>query len=73
MTLEIEILQFLHYHPLSSRAEIESGVTNPPSPATIKRLLTDAVRKGRIEVSGRGPATRYRLTPQAHVTFSLYP
>jgi Fic family protein len=71
MTLEIEILQYLHYHPLSSRAEIESGVTNPPSPATIKRLLTDAVRKGRIEVSGRGPATRYRLTPQAHVTMPL--
>lgn len=71
MTLEIEILQYLHYHPLSSRAEIESGVTNPPSPATVKRLLTDAVRKGRIEVSGRGPATRYRLTPQAHVTMPL--
>ena len=27
MTINIEILQFLHYHPLSNRAEIMAGLT----------------------------------------------
>ena len=35
------------------------------------RMLSDAVSKGHVEVVGRGPATRYRLTPQAHVTMEL--
>ena len=71
MTQEIEILQFLHYNPEASRAEIGSSLTNSPSPATLKRLIADGVAKGHIEVVGRGPATRYRLTPQAHVTMEL--
>ena len=29
------------------------------------------MKHGNIEVVGRGPATRYRLTPQAHVTMEL--
>ena len=41
------------------------------SPATLKRLISDCIKKGYIEVIGRGPATRYRLTPQAHVTMEL--
>lgn len=71
MTIELEILQYLHYHPLSNRAEITLGLTNPPSDRTIKRLLADAVNKGTIEVYGRGPATKYSLTPQSHVTIPL--
>ena len=31
MTIEDEILQYLHYHPLSNRVEITLGITNPPS------------------------------------------
>lgn len=34
-------------------------------------MIADGVAKGYIEVVGRGPATRYRLTPQAHVTMEL--
>lgn len=71
MTQEVEILQFLHYHPGASRVEIEAGLSNPPSAASLKRLITNAVQKGQIEVVGRGRATRYRLTPQAHVTMEL--
>ena len=71
MTQEIEILQFLHYNPEASRAQIGSALTNPPSPATLKRMIADCVAKGHIEVVGRGPATRYRLTPQAHATMKL--
>ncbi len=71
MTLDIEILQFLHYHPLANRAEIMAGLTEAPSDSTMKRLLSAAVKEGNVETVGRGPATKYRLTPQAHVTMPL--
>lgn len=68
MTIDIEILQFLHYHPLANRTEIMAGLTKAPSDSTMKRLLSAAVKEGNIETAGRGPATKYKLTPQAHVT-----
>ncbi len=71
MTQEIEILQYLHFNPETSRAEISEALSNAPSAATLKRMIADGVSKGLIEVVGRGPATRYRLTPQAHVTMEL--
>ncbi|MDD5854886.1 MAG: Fic family protein [Prevotella sp.] len=71
MTIDIEILQFLHYHPLANRAEIMAGLKKAPSDSTMKRLLSAAVKEGNIETAGRGPATKYKLTPQAHVTMPL--
>ena len=71
MTIDIEILQFLHYHPLANRAEIMAGLMKAPSDSTMKRLLSAAVKEGNIEKAGRGPATKYKLTPQAHVTMPL--
>lgn len=71
MKPEIEILQFLHYNPLASRADIEASLSTPTSPATLKRMIAEAVKKGHIEMTGRGRGTRYRLTPQAHVTMEL--
>lgn len=71
MTTEREILQFLHYHPLASRAEIMSGLMKAPSDSTMKRLLSAAVEEGHVKTVGRGRATRYQLTPQAHVTMPL--
>lgn len=71
MTTDIEILQFLHYNPLSKRADILQSLSKQISDRTLMRMLSDAAAKGLIEVSGRGPATRYRLTPQAHVTMDL--
>ena len=71
MTIDIELLQFLHYHPLANRTEIMAGLTKAPSDSTIKRLLSAAVKEGNIETAGRGPATKYKLTPQAHVTMPL--
>ena len=50
MTIETEILQVLHYHPLSNRGAIASMLVNAPSDSTMKRLLADAVSKGLIEV-----------------------
>ena len=71
MTIDIEILQYLHYHPLANRTEIMAGLTKAPSDSTMKRLLSAAVKEGNIETAGRGPATKYKLTPQAHVTMPL--
>lgn len=71
MTIDIEILQFLHYHPLANRTEIMAGLTKAPSDSTMKRLLSAAVKEGNIETVGRGPATKYKLTPHAHVTMPL--
>ena len=71
MTRENEILQFLHYHPASSRSEIETGMNLTESPATVKRILASLVEAGSAIVSGQGRATRYSVSPQAHVTMPL--
>ena len=41
------------------------------SDATIKRVLSKAVKDGMVLVIGKGRATKYRLTPQAYVTMDL--
>lgn len=71
MTRENEILQFLHYHPDSSRSEIETGMNLTESHATVKRILAALVETGSAIVSGQGRATRYSVSPQAHVTMEL--
>ncbi|MCR4564748.1 MAG: Fic family protein [Bacteroidales bacterium] len=71
MTRENEILQYLHYHPGSSRSEIEAGMNMKESPATVKRILASLVESKEVIVSGQGRATRYSVSPQAHVTMEL--
>ena len=64
-------MQYLHYHPGSSRSEIETGMNLTESPATVKRMLALLVEAGSAIVSGQGRATRYSVSPQAHVTMPL--
>ena len=71
MTRENEILQFLNNHPDSSRSDIETGMNLTESPATVKRILASLVEAGSAVVSGQGRATRYSVSPQAHVTMEL--
>lgn len=71
MTQEIELLQYLHYNPLSSREEISTGVHFDASPSTLKRMISESIKRKDIEVVGRGRSTRYKLTSQAHVTMEL--
>lgn len=66
-----EILQFLHYHPSSSRMEITDGIAFQGSDATMKRILSSNIESGNIIVSGIGKATRYSLSNQAHITMPL--
>ncbi|MBR0073078.1 MAG: cell filamentation protein Fic, partial [Bacteroidales bacterium] len=71
MDISREILQFLHYHPLSSRDEIAKGTAFEGSDATMKRLLALGVQNGDIVVEGKARATRYRLSDQAHLLMPL--
>ena len=75
MDISRDILQFLHYHPLSSRDEIARGMAFEGSDATMKRLLAAVVVKGDVVVEGKARATRYRLSdqgfPDSHVDFRL--
>lgn len=64
-------MQYLHYHPGSSRSEIETGMNLTESPATVKRMLALLVEAGSAIVSGQGRATRYSVSAQAHVTMPL--
>lgn len=66
-----EILQFLHYHPLSSREEIRAGINFQESDATLKRLIVNGVEAGDIQVEGKARATRYTLSNRAHLLMPL--
>ena len=71
MDISREILQYLHYHPHSSRDEIAKGTAFGGSDATLKRLIAAGVQKGDIVVEGKARATRYSLSPQAHLLMPL--
>lgn len=71
MTIQVEILQFLHYNPSSSRVEIAESLKEAPNERTLKRIIADCVQKGDIVVEGRGKATRYSLSAQAHLMMPL--
>lgn len=66
-----EILQFLHYHPLSTRDDIAKGIDFDGSDATMKRMIASGVKDGSIVVEGKARATRYRLSDQAHLLMPL--
>lgn len=67
MNLLDDILEFLHYHPTSGRADIANGIAQKASPASVKRALADGLRRGLVSVSGQGRATVYSITPKAHL------
>lgn len=71
MKKESEILQFLHFHPESSRNDIETGLNLTESPATLKRMLASLVEKGDVDVVGQGRATRYSISAKAQVTMNI--
>lgn len=71
MDTKREILQFLHYHPASTRDEIRQGISFTGSDATLKRLISNAVASGGVVVSGKARATRYSLSHQAFITMPL--
>ena len=71
MDISREILQYLHYHPQSSRDEVAKGTAFEGSDATMKRLIAAGVQKGDIVAEGKARATRYRLSDQAFLLMPL--
>lgn len=66
-----EILQYLHYNQPSTRDEIARGIAFEGSDATLKRAIASLVGNGDIIVTGKARATRYNLSPQAHLLMPL--
>ena len=66
-----DILQYLHYHPLSSRGDITAGTAFKGSDATLKRVIAAGIKAGDIVAEGKARATRYRLSPQAQLLIPL--
>ena len=66
-----DILQYLHYHPLSSRGDITAGTAFKGSDATLKRMIAAGIKAGDIVAEGKARATRYRLSPQAQLLMPL--
>lgn len=71
MEITKEIMQFLHYNPLSSREEIAAKLGFEGSNASFKRRIATLVKNGDIVVVGKSRATRYRLSDQAHLLMPL--
>lgn len=66
-----DILQYLHYHPLSSRGDITAGTAFKGSDTTLKRVIAAGIKAGDIVAEGKARATRYRLSPQAQLLMPL--
>ena len=66
-----DILQYLHYHPLSSRGDITAGTAFKGSDATLKRMIAAGIKAGDIVAEGKARATRYRLSPHAQLLMPL--
>ena len=71
MDAQREILQFLHYNRRSSRMEIACSTDFQGSEATLKRLLAVMCKNGDIITEGKARATRYSLSPMAHLLMPL--
>jgi len=63
MEIENQILELLKQNQESSSEEIRQGISDKKSIATIKRALSKLVAKRLITSTGKGKATRYKLSP----------
>jgi len=71
MSLEDAILNFLKRHPNARREEIRRGLDSVVGKATVWRHLKALHVARKVEVEGRGPATRYRLSGAASIRAHL--
>ena len=73
---EKEILDFVRLNPEVARSQIRAAVAPDHSEATVWRSLRTLVKEGTLTVTGRGPATRYRLADvmrvRAHLEVAYY-
>ena len=62
-----EILEYLQYHPMSKRQDIEGGLSSIASSATVKRQIAKAIDDSLIVSHGNNRSTVYSITPKAHI------
>ena len=67
MQLLDEILEYLQYHPMSSRQDVEGGLSSKVSSATVKRQIARGIEDGLIVSHGNNRSTVYAITPKAHI------
>ena len=67
MQLIDEILEYLQYHSMSSRLEIEGHISGNVSSATVKRQIAKGIADGLILSYGNNRSTVYSITPKAHL------
>ncbi len=61
------ILEYLQYHPMSSRQDVEGCISEKVSTATVKRLIAKGIENGLIVSQGNNRSTVYSITPKAHL------
>lgn len=62
-----KVLAFLQYHPGVSRREVMAALDLGIKETQVKVLFADAIAMGYIQVEGKARASRYFLTPKAHL------
>ena len=67
MQLIDEILEYLQYHPMSSRQDVERHLSGRVSSATVKRQIAKGIEDGLIVSHGNNRSTVYSITPKAHL------
>ena len=67
MEIKDSLLEFLQYHPGISRPQIMEEMSIELGDAQMKRILADCVASGTLRTEGKARATRYFITPKAHL------
>ena len=62
-----EILEYLQYHPMSGRQDVEEYISEKVSTATVKRQIAKGIEDGLIVSHGNNRSTVYSITPKAHL------
>ena len=62
-----KIIDYLHYHPGVSRQELMLGLDLGVKDTQMKKLLGACISDGFVRVEGKARATRYFITPKAHL------
>ena len=67
MTVEDQIIEYLHYHSGISRLKLMDGAKLTVGDAQTKRALAGLLSRGDIRVEGKARATRYFITPKGQL------
>ena len=62
-----KIIDFLHYHPGISRQELMNGLNLGVKDTQMKNFLNSCIADGFVRMEGKARATRYFITPKAHL------